>query len=397
MAGKKSGDGASGTNYKDICPVCGKERGENCKNVSELILCPNNKECGNNNKKDFNGEQKHVRKGCSGFLCGNIGAGPFLGSNIMVHTYKSNNIQRRADSDIVGKSSLKGFIKKIKDSNAEIIAAFKEAEVGDEIISEHKKDFAAELKKIRDKKNILYKYDGHPLYVGGGSIQAHHIICSEAMKDDKWRAICKDTGYNINCWKNGIFLPAYATLACHLGYPRHFGGHSQGRGEQSDGAYKSYVDSVKGEINNVSEAANSEVCKEKTTENFTNELNQISIDICNNIKDFIWTITWDGINYKGGISPRIGCAGLETKDASIGDKKNKLVDYFKEKLKEKELVYDSQAKDAYEGVKWRTANNDMETITELDGIDSVCCKRDHNKDFEGQDDRFDDFVFEVGN
>src|SRR5689334_20062428 len=55
--------------------------------------------------------------------------------------------------------------------------------------------------------------DAHPWYTGGRSLQAHHLICTEALDDDQWTEICFLFGYDINRKENGVMLPAKMPLA----------------------------------------------------------------------------------------------------------------------------------------------------------------------------------------
>lgn len=48
-------------------------------------------------------------------------------------------------------------------------------------------------------KNIVNDIETHHWYTGGRSLQAHHLICSEAMDDDSWNVWCTEFGYDINC------------------------------------------------------------------------------------------------------------------------------------------------------------------------------------------------------
>lgn len=74
------------------------------------------------------------------------------------------------------------------------------------------------------RKNIIAKIENHAWYTGSWSLQAHHLICSEAMDDDKWPGWCSDFGYDIDCKENGVILPYLLELACQLHVPLHRGG-----------------------------------------------------------------------------------------------------------------------------------------------------------------------------
>lgn len=301
-------DGASGININDKCPICGKNPNEEgCFVNRDIMICPNGGGCKNNDEGD-----KNRRTGCLGYLCGNVGIGGFLGSNILTHSYSALQLEPR--DSFTGGKIWKGFKDKIKKSNKEIVAKL---EGSDRALQQ--KMFRAELKEIADlasgkteENGVMYQYGPHPLYIGGGSIEAHHLICSEAMNTEDWRGFCKMTGYNINCWKNGVFLPSELPLACAAKVPLHKGGHSQGYG----GVGTSYVDQVKKILERISKDANTnELCKKpESLKGLIDQLNTASKEIYINIENFIWTITWDGFDYQPG-NP-IGCAN----QTSIQDK-----------------------------------------------------------------------------
>lgn len=78
------------------------------------------------------------------------------------------------------------------------------------------------------RKNIIAEFENHSWYTGSWSLQAHHLICSEAMDDDNWPVWCQRFGYDINCKENGVMLPYFMQLACQLHVPLHRGGHDAG-------------------------------------------------------------------------------------------------------------------------------------------------------------------------
>lgn len=137
----------------------------------------------------------------------------------------------------------------------------------------------------------------HPLSIpeDGGEYsiaQAHHLIPSETMKEDaKWEVICANFGYNINHWRNGVFLPSDMRIACHLQIPLHRGNHSY----TETGETPRYVNAVENMINPVKKAAK-EYCKEG--KDIIAELNKISKDIWDNVISFTWILTSDGRHYR---------------------------------------------------------------------------------------------------
>lgn len=77
-------------------------------------------------------------------------------------------------------------------------------------------------------------------------IEAHHLICSEAMEDKQnsggstWMDLCISFGYDINCKENGVFLPFSLEMDCAKKVPLHRGNHNATIGSND----LNYVDSV---------------------------------------------------------------------------------------------------------------------------------------------------------
>ena len=159
-----------------------------------------------------------------------------------------------------------------------------------------------------------------------GKLQAHHLVCSEALNDEKgrWARICQLTGYNINCYKNGVRLPSELEQACGARVPLHKGGHAAGFGGD---ASENYPEAVKDKVDNLLDACrNTSICSDpKELKKIVEKLNTISEEIFNKIKDFKWTITWDGFDYQDG-NP-IGCSNVNTISAKRGKKE---AEYSKE-------------------------------------------------------------------
>ncbi len=166
----------------------------------------------------------------------------------------------------------------------------------------------------------------HPMALRGGNLQAHHLVCSEALNDEKgkWARICQLTGYNINCYKNGVRLPSELEQACGARVPLHKGGHAAGFGGD---ASSSYPKAVMDKVDKLLKACrNSSICSDpKELKKIVEKLNTISEGIFNKIKDFKWTITWDGFDYQDG-NP-IGCSNVNTISAKRGKKE---AEYSKE-------------------------------------------------------------------
>ena len=172
----------------------------------------------------------------------------------------------------------------------------------------------------------------HPLAYNGRNLQAHHLICSEAMNDDEglWVRICQLTGYNINCYKNGVRLPFQLRQACGAKVPLHRGGHGAGYGGKNDEDESFiYPEAVIAEIEDILQYYSKiKACeKPKKLEELVDKLNQKSNKIFKKIKKFEWTITWDGFDYQNG-NP-IGCSNVNSisakrrKDKAVQDKLSK--------------------------------------------------------------------------
>ena len=141
------------------------------------------------------------------------------------------------------------------------------------------------------------------IFIGDG-IEAHHLICSEAMESDPvWEIICKNLYYDINKRENGVFLPTEMDLACHLHVPLHRGNHAAGF---ADG-FERYVKSVKKKLDEIKTSyRNAKPCDEERSEQLNSELDTLSTEILNKISTFTWTITRDGSHYHP--SNPVGCS-----------------------------------------------------------------------------------------
>mgnify|MGYP000316879918 CR=1 FL=1 len=175
------------------------------------------------------------------------------------------------------------------------------------------KGTGAELTKgiLANSSNNYSKIEDHSWYFqrkqgskNRRSIEAHHLIVSETMNNPDLKEMCEDFGYNINSHKNGVMLPYYMDLACHLGVPLHRGGHDAGQGDPN----LSYPRSVKKKVKALNEViADGEICKVSDVQKeFKKEMNKISDDIFKKIKNFEWTITSDGFDYDIRES-KVGC------------------------------------------------------------------------------------------
>ncbi len=168
--------------------------------------------------------------------------------------------------------------------------------------------------------NILKKYypgikrhADHPLAATfkrgsntvGRTAQAHHLICSAAMKKG-WAKFCAVFGYDINHEKNGVFLPSSSPMGCDLFIPVHRGAHDYTRYEWE----VKYTVAVKALINPILRTFDKEkLCDEKR--DVVKELDDISKEIWGLVKSFTWTITKDGRDYAYW---GVGCLGAQTSD-----------------------------------------------------------------------------------
>ena len=145
----------------------------------------------------------------------------------------------------------------------------------------------------------------HPLSMpkakGSGS-QAHHLIYSHVMSDDKdWAKICTYFGYDINCKENGVILPSDMRIACKYHIPLHRGPHSA----TFTSAKVTYIRAVITKIQPIKDAAlRKEFCNPEN--DIVKKLNNVSKYIWIRIKCFEWTLTSDGKDYIAGGK---GCFG----------------------------------------------------------------------------------------
>lgn len=155
------------------------------------------------------------------------------------------------------------------------------------------------------RKSITAKIENHPWYVGPHSLQAHHLICSEAMDDDDWAELARIFGYDINHENNGVMLPYLMELACQLHVPLHRGNHSKGvaDGVSYPRAIKTKLEEIKADIKSGKFCANPKA--------LVDTLDRFSKRIAKNIDVFRWTITADGRDYRAGSK---GCAGVRSVD-----------------------------------------------------------------------------------
>ncbi len=149
-------------------------------------------------------------------------------------------------------------------------------------------------------RRIISKSKDHRWYIKGWSIAAHHLICSESMKNDDWEQYCRDFGYDINHKNNGVMLPMLMDLSCQLHAPLHKSNHSAGAAEGIP--YPDKIITDLREYTNDIKAGN--YCDNPDA--LIDDLNEYSEFVLGEINAFRWTITTDGRDYNSG---GIGCAG----------------------------------------------------------------------------------------
>lgn len=219
----------------------------------------------------------------------------------------------------------------------------------------------------------------HPLYTGEKSIAAHHLIPTQAPKnDDDLKNIFKLFNYNINCKKNGVFLPTSMKVACHLSIPVHRGSHKSGRLAEFNSA--SYVTEVKKMVESARNSLKkAQACKKKQKDAIS-QFNEISEEIFKNIKEFTWSITSDGFHYKGGKDEHpIGCGNNENISKKRDEKKKE-----KYKLEYKNNMTERE-KRSLKGKDMKERFDDMMEFLKNEKLESfmdIACQQMRNHEIE---------------
>lgn len=153
------------------------------------------------------------------------------------------------------------------------------------------------------RKNIIPKLESHQWYTGPRSLQAHHLICSEAMDDDDWSDMAREFGYDINHKNNGVMLPYNMELACQLHAPLHRGNHNKGRAgtDPYPARISKELLSVKNDIKE------GKYCDSPRA--LVDKLDNLSKLIVGKVDKFRWTITSDGKDYR---AQKNGCSGVKS-------------------------------------------------------------------------------------
>lgn len=327
----EDGDGAEVKESPTKCPFCNCDpRGENCLDDIDLNICPTDKPC-----KSKEGDK---RAGCQGYSSGSKGYSGCLSDNILANIPKHLAYDRfkAGDFDRIGDDGKKkerdGTVKFSK----AIKASFENIEFTDDFVTDDNFQKLLDAAKEQDlelkKSNNNYR-QFHPLFENyGGSIEAHHLICTATMKDsEEWANVCKITGYNLNCRWNGVFLPSLMSVACTARIPLHRGGHGAGfGGKDKSGKHTTYAIIMRKEVNKILTQARDkrEECPDKKkmkeiAKGIVDSLNELSEKAFNKVKDFVWTLTADGFDYMPG-NP-IGCGDytdLKNKTDALGNDDN---------------------------------------------------------------------------
>ncbi|VAW64392.1 hypothetical protein MNBD_GAMMA11-3265, partial [hydrothermal vent metagenome] len=153
------------------------------------------------------------------------------------------------------------------------------------------------------RESIIADIADHRWYTGPNSLQAHHLICTEAMKGGDWGDITWEFGYSINHRNNGVILPYPMAVACQLHVPVHRSNHSKGTA-----GTLSYPDEIESYIKDILEdALAGEYCD--NPQGLIDDMDEYSEFVLKQIDSFTWTITADGRDYKTGNN---GCAGVSS-------------------------------------------------------------------------------------
>lgn len=198
-----------------------------------------------------------------------------------------------------------------------------------------------DLEKIKNIKDELKNNKNNPC----SGIEAHHLIPNATVeKNELYKEIIYTLGYSINHNKNGVLLPNKMKVACSFRVPLHKSHHGaclvlkkntsfqemifpvyEPEQELVELTYVSKVNKSVAKIMSYVDLKNLCKCeinkKNKMAIKFINRMDKISEVIFKRIKDFKWTITSDGFDYKEG---GIGCYDTNR----IPDKSKKLTHKF---------------------------------------------------------------------
>ena len=198
------------------------------------------------------------------------------------------------------------------------------------------------IKNIKDKLDSSIDTSNNKENPRDG-IEAHHLIPNATVKNIQfYKEIIYTLGYSINHNKNGVLLPNKMRVACSYRVPLHKGEHGACLVLKENTSFQemifpvyepkqeivelTYVSEVNKIVNKIMSYVNlNYICNNKTRKKeavqFINRMDKISEVIFKRIKDFKWSITSDGFDYKEG---EIGCYDSN----KIPDKRRKLTRKF---------------------------------------------------------------------
>ena len=171
---------------------------------------------------------------------------------------------------------------------------------------------------VSNKRNPYKKIEDHPWYFQRKqgskiyrSIQAHHIIVTQTMDIRPIKSMCKEMGYNINHYSNGVMLPGCLDLACHLAVPLHKSSHKVTDTDQKenldDVGFLNYPDAVAFKVKEILiDYKAGRLCSnnQDSRQVFNNKMKKISQKIFVKVKTFKWTLTATGKQFQEN---KLGC------------------------------------------------------------------------------------------
>jgi len=176
---------------------------------------------------------------------------------------------------------------------------------------------------VSNTRNSYKKIEDHPWYFQRKqgsrdyrSIQAHHIIVTETMDHKPIKSMCKAFGYNINHYSNGVMLPGYLDLACHLAVPLHKSSHKATITDQKekdvDVEFLNYPKAVRFKVKEIlSDYKKGKLCSnnQDSRQIFNNKMKKISQKVFIKVKTFKWTLTATGKLFQ---TTQLGCCNEST-------------------------------------------------------------------------------------
>ncbi len=128
--------------------------------------------------------------------------------------------------------------------------------------------------------------------------------------------MCKAFGYNINHHSNGIMLPGYLDLACHLAVPLHKSSHEATITDQKEKMngieFLNYPKAVGFKVRELlSDYQDGDLCSngQDSSRVFNNKMKKVSQFIFVKVKSFKWTLTATGKLFQAS---HLGCCNKTT-------------------------------------------------------------------------------------